>query len=60
MHGLGYYFPCTHRPTIIAPLQYNIHKASPETMPISFKNSRFPCFDLDESCLTATTVPSGN
>lgn len=31
-----------------------------EIMPISFKNSRLPCFDLDESCLTAMTVPSGN
>lgn len=27
-------------------------------MPISFTNSRFPCFDLAESCLTAITVPS--
>lgn len=31
-----------------------------EIKPISFKNSRFPCFDLDESCLTAITVLSCN
>lgn len=29
-------------------------------MPISFTNSRFPCFDFEESCLTAIVVPSNN
>lgn len=29
-------------------------------MPISFKNSRFPCFDPVESCFTAIIVPSDN
>lgn len=29
-------------------------------MPISFMNSRFPCFDFEESCFTAITVPSAN
>ncbi|XP_050871698.1 DEAD-box ATP-dependent RNA helicase 7 [Lathyrus oleraceus] len=28
-------------------------------MPISYKNSRFPCFDLEESCFTAINVPLG-
>jgi hypothetical protein len=27
-------------------------------MPISFTNSRFPCFDFADSCLTAIIVPS--
>jgi len=29
-----------------------------EIMPISFTNSRFPCFDFEESCYTAIMVPS--
>jgi hypothetical protein len=29
-------------------------------MPISFTNSRFPCLDLDDNCLTAMMVPSDN
>jgi hypothetical protein len=29
-------------------------------MPISFTNSRFPCLDLGDSCLTAMRVPSDN
>uniref|UniRef100_A0A2P2MVJ7 Uncharacterized protein n=1 Tax=Rhizophora mucronata TaxID=61149 RepID=A0A2P2MVJ7_RHIMU len=29
-------------------------------MPISFTNSRFPCFDLEDSCFTAITTPSDN
>jgi hypothetical protein len=33
---------------------------NPEIMPISFTNSRFPCFDFEESCLTAIVVPSNN
>ena len=31
-----------------------------DIMPISFINSRFPCLDLEESCLTAITEPSGS
>lgn len=30
-----------------------------DIMPISVMNSWFPCLDFAESCLTATTVPSG-
>ena len=29
-----------------------------DIIPISFTNSRFPCFDFGESCLTAIIVPS--
>ena len=31
-----------------------------EIMPISVTNSRFPCFDFEDSCLTAIIVPSNN
>ena len=31
-----------------------------EIMPISLTNSLFPCFDFEDSCLTAITVPSNN
>ena len=31
-----------------------------DIIPISFRNSRFPCRDLEESCFTAILVPSGN
>ncbi len=29
-----------------------------DIMPISVTNSRFPCFDLEDSCLTAIKAPS--
>ena len=40
---------------------YNLTRlgcCKPDIMPISFTNSRLPCFDFDESCLTAITLPS--
>jgi hypothetical protein len=42
---------------------YNLTRfgcCKPDIMPISFTNSRLPCLDFEESCLSAIIVPSNN